>query len=323
MLATLASWSAVPLFIFYFAGKIDAWTSNGWRYAIAAMFWLPVLLWSVRRGSLAPGFWRAILIPAAFNTVAQVCFTLAHYEISPGLVTFGLRIQIVCVAIGAALLFPTERLVVRRPAFIVGLCMVLAGTLATIVQDPEFGTSGNTLGVVLALGAGSLFACYGLAVRRYLRDHPPIASFAAISQISAGFMLALMLMLGRSRGAEALALSDSDLFWLILSAIIGIALGHVLFYVAMSRLGVAAANGVIQLQPFGAALGAMVLFSEPMTRGQWIGGVLAVAGAIVILLVQAKVNRMVREGSARALGELAPTAGAGGPSPVLRAPDED
>lgn len=317
VLATLASWSAVPLFIFYFAGRIDAWTSNGWRYAIAALFWLPVLLWSMRRGSLARGFWKAVLVPATLNTFAQVCFTLAHYEISPGLVTFGLRIQIVCVAIGAALLFPSERLVVRRPAFILGLCMVLGGTLATIVQDPGFGTSGNTLGVVLALSAGSLFACYGLAVRKFLHHHPAIASFAAISQISAGVMLALMLLLGRSSGSSVFALSASDLLLLILSAIIGIALGHVLFYIAMARLGVAAANGVIQLQPFGAAIGAMILFNEPMTPGQWLGGVLAVAGAIVILLVQAKVNRLVR---ARPSRPSAPHADRDDPSAVRSAP---
>ncbi len=29
VLATLLSWSAVPLFLFYFARHIDVWTSNG------------------------------------------------------------------------------------------------------------------------------------------------------------------------------------------------------------------------------------------------------------------------------------------------------
>ena len=33
---TLIGWSSIPLFLRYFATEIDVWTSNGWRYAVAA-----------------------------------------------------------------------------------------------------------------------------------------------------------------------------------------------------------------------------------------------------------------------------------------------
>ncbi len=290
VLATLCAWSSVPLFLFYFSTSIDAWTSNGWRYAIAALFWLPFLL----RARPDRRLFRDALVPSLINTCAQVCFTLAHYQISPGLVTFGLRIQIVCVALGAAICFPAERAAIRKPLFLLGLVMVLAGTLATAARDPEFGTRANTLGVALALAAGALFAAYGLSVRTRLARYDSITAFSAISLQTAGAMVALMLIFAHRAGLDALALSTRDLTLLVASAIIGIALGHVLFYVSMVRLGVAAASAVIQLQPFGTAIGATILFAEPLTGAQWIAGSVAVAGALLILFVQAQVNRRLR-----------------------------
>ncbi len=290
VLATLGAWSSVPLFLFYFSTSIDAWTSNGWRYAFAALFWLPFLL----HARPQPRLFADALLPSAINTCAQVCFTLAHYQISPGLVTFGLRIQIVCVALGAAFLFPAERAAIRRPAFLAGLVMVLGGTLATAARDPDFGTRANTLGVVLALAAGALFAAYGLSVRTRLTRYDSITAFSAISLQTSIAMIALMLVFANRAGLDALALSPFDLALLVASAIIGIALGHVLFYISMVRLGVAAASAVIQLQPFGTAIGATILFAEPLTGAQWIAGSVAVAGALLILMVQAQVNRQLR-----------------------------
>ena len=293
VIATLVSWSVVPLLLFYFARHVDVWTSNGWRYLIAAVFWMPVLLLGYRRNRLQ-GLWRASLVPSLFNILGQVCFAAAHYEIDPGLVTFGLRFQIVCVTVGAALLFPSERAAIRRPLFLLGVVMVLGGTVSTIWSDEGFGSKSNSLGVGLALAAGLLFAGYSISVRKCLSQYPSILAFSAICQITAGAMVLLMVLLGARSGLDALAMSPSNLVLFVASAVIGIAFGHVLFYISMARLGVTAATGVIQLQPFGTAIGATIFFSEPLTLAQWAGGSVAVAGAMVILLVQAKVTRQHR-----------------------------
>lgn len=293
VIATLICWSVVPLFLFHFAEYIDVWTSNGWRYAVAAVFWLPVLLVGSRQ-STSPGLWRASLVPSVFNILGQVCFAMAHYHIDPGLVTFGLRFQIVCVTIGAALLFPNERAAIRRPLFLLGLVMVIGGTVSTIWNDADFGNPQNTFGVVLALAAGAFFAGYSISVRKCLSGRPPIVAFAAISQITALVMIGLMLVYGERSGLAVFDMSGSNLVLLAVSAIIGIAFGHVLFYISMARLGVAAASGVLQLQPFGTAIGATIFFHEPLAISQWVGGTVAVAGAMVILSVQSRVMRQQR-----------------------------
>src|ERR1043166_5389764 len=91
LLLTLAGWSASPLFLKYFVGQMDAWTSNGWRYSIAALFWLPILLRRIPPGDRS-GIWRAAIWPAIFNTTGQIAFAWVLYlHIDPGMMTFLLR----------------------------------------------------------------------------------------------------------------------------------------------------------------------------------------------------------------------------------------
>ena len=290
---TLVGWSSVPLFLRHFAQSIDAWTSNGWRYGFSALLWLPVVVIASRRGRLPAGIWRLALVPSALNAIGQVCFTWAHYKIDPGLLTFGMRVQIVFVAIGAYLLFPFERRLVRTPAFIFGVAMVLAGTAgAALMGDNPFARE-RLFGVTLAVGAGGFFAAYGLAVRHYMHGLNPVLAFAVISQYTAIIMVGLMVGVGKNFGAEALALSASEFSFLLFSAIVGIALGHVFYYTSIAKLGVATTVGVLQLQPFLVAISSLAIFSERLSATQWVGGLIAVGGALLMLRVQQRLLKTI------------------------------
>ena len=105
-------------------------------------------------------------------------------------------------------------------------------------------------------------------------------------------MVVLMLLFGRRSGVEAIELERSEFLLLLLSAVIGIALGHVLYYMSIARLGVAVSTGVLQLFPFMVAVASLFLFGEVLTTAQWIAGSMAVAGAILMLSVQGRVSRM-------------------------------
>jgi drug/metabolite transporter (DMT)-like permease len=288
---TLIGWSSVPLFIKHFSHSIDVWTSNGWRYGFSALLWAPVLLWAIRRARLPAGIWRAAVVPSAFNALGQICFAYAHYQIEPGLLTFGLRTQIIFVAIGAFLLFPAERRVIGSKSYIAGVAMVFAGTIGTVMLGDEPPQGATALGIALAIASGLLFACYALSVRHYMRGTHPVLAFAVISQYTAAAMVALMLALGARAGAEALALSGSQFGLLLLSAVIGIALGHVFYYISIARLGVAVSSGVIQLQPFLVAIASGALFGERLTFWQWLSGAVAIGGALLMLAIQGRIGR--------------------------------
>lgn len=321
---TLIGWSSIPLFISYFSASLDAWTSNGWRYGFSALLWAPVLVWGWRKRSLPAGLWRAAAMPALFNTVGQVVFAWSFYKIDPTTATFGLRMQIVFVAIGAYVLFPVERELLRRRPTWLAIALVLAGIGGTIFLAPGggagLGAGGSTerashvFGVVLAVAGGLLFAGYGLAVRKCMHGFHPVTAFAAISQYTALVMVALMLVMGSDihtgawdGGLSAWRLADDQFALLLLSAVVGIALGHVLYYIAIARLGVAVTSGVIQLQPFLVAVGAYLFLGEAVTTEQMLAGVVAVAGAVLLLTMQWRVSRELRQDPAMR-GRVAPDA---------------
>lgn len=321
VLAALVGWSSIPLFLKHLSHVIDPWTSNGWRYGFSALFWSPVVVLGLARRSLPRGIWRAAVWPSAINCVSQVVFCWAHYKIEPGLLAFGLRSNIVFAVVGAALMFASERRVIRSPVFVVGVLLVILGTLGTVLMGKEGLPAGSTLaGVLLAVAAGAGFAAYALAVRKCMHGFGAIHSFAAISLYTAVGMVGLMVVFGERYGLTALdligrpigagaeesaaaetagAVFPADLFgFLLLSALIGIALGHVAYYYAIARLGVAVSSGVVQLQPFFVSLASLAIFGELLTGWQWASGTVAVFGAVLILVVQHFVKHDAVERSA-------------------------
>lgn len=304
VLCTLVGWSAVPLFIKHFSHLIDVWTSNGWRYAISALVWLPLVIWRVMHRDMPKGIWIAAIVPGVFNTLGQITFGAAHYKIDPGLLTFGLRTQIVFVTVGAALLFAAERRLIRSPMYIAGLGLVIAGSVSMIVLNKGFGEKATTTGVLLAVTSGLVYAAYGLSVRWFMSRFNAMIAFGVIAQYTAGALIVLMLLLGDHHVSERLGIGfpgakpldfafgpefrlvggEAGMF--VLSALIGIALGHVAYYVSIRRLGVAVTSGVVQLQPILVSVASYFLFDERLSGLQWLSGAVAISGAAVILVVQ-------------------------------------
>ncbi|GMV26849.1 MAG: hypothetical protein AMXMBFR58_28800 [Phycisphaerae bacterium] len=296
ILLTLAGWTSIPLFLRDFAHgpfAIDAWTANGWRYGVSALLWAPVLVLGLWRRDLPKGIWRAALVPSIFNTIAQVAFAIAPYMVKPGLMTFSMRLQIIFLTVGAALLFPAERRVIRTGGYLSGMAMVMIGTAATLMfQDGGLG-GGTAAGVAISIAAGLFYAFYGLSVRKSMQEYHPFTAFAVVSQYTAAAIVVLMVVLGDRHGMTVLDLPGTRQFLLVLSAVIGIGLGHTLYFASISRLGLAVAAGVVQLQPITVSIGSMLLFDERLNALQWIGGTIAIAGAVIMLLAQHRLKPVV------------------------------
>jgi len=302
---TLLGWSSIPLFLKHFTPLIDCWTANGWRYALSALIWLPVLILGWKRKTLPPGLWKAALVPSLFNVPAQVAFGLAPYLVDPGLMTFSMRLQIVFVMTGAAILFAAERAIIRTAGFLIGMTIVLIGTAGTIYLNPKGLGGGTALGISLAIGAGLLYSGYALSVRKFMHGMPPLAAFAAISQYTAVSLFILMLIFAKHEGKhdfgmQVFNLDALQLNLLALSAIIGIGLGHTLYFASIARLGLAVSAGVVQLQPVIVAIASISLFNEAFTPGQWACGILAIVGAVYMLASQAITQRKSRPAAATA-----------------------
>lgn len=283
VVATLLGWSSVLLFLKYLAGFIDAWTANGWRYGLSALMWLPLLVIGLWRGTLPEGIWWRAIAPAVLNCAGQVCFALTPYYIGPGLAGFLLRISLVFSTAGALLLFVDERMLVRSVVFWGGMGLVVAGSIGTVVLGSAPIEGATAVGILLGLVAGAFFGLYGVSVRYWMRGIPAVTSFSAISLYTAAGMVLLMLLFGESHGTEVFELSLGNWGILVVSALIGIALGHVFYYAAMARLGVAVASAVIQLAPFLGGAASVLIFHEVLTVGQWASGLVLLLGAWLLL----------------------------------------
>ena len=294
VIATLIGWSSVPLFLKYLTPYIDAWTANGWRYGIAALLWSPLLAVGLARGTLPKGLWWRALAPALVNTAGQVCFAEAFYHIGAGLSSFLLRVSLIFSTIGAFILFADERVLVRNRLFSVGMTLIVGGSIGTVLLGQEPIKGGTAFGILLGAGAGAFYGLYGVAVRYWMRGIPAMTSFAAISLYTAAGVVTLMFIFAESRGMKALTLSGTNWMVLVTSSLIGIAMGHVFFYAAMARLGVAVTNAVVQLAPFFTGVASIILFKEILTSGQWLSGVTLLCGALILLRVERDRHRSAR-----------------------------
>jgi arsenate reductase len=283
VVATLLGWASVLLFLKHLTPYIDGWTANGWRYGVSALLWFPLLAAGWHRATLPAGIWRRALVPSILNCIGQACFALTPYYIGAGLAGFLLRVSLIFSTGGALLLFADERMLVRSLAFWIALVLVVSGSVGTVLLGSAPLAGATAAGVALGLCSGAFFGLYGLSVRYYMRGIPAMISFSAISLYSALGLIALMIVVSPTRGLAVLDLSGFNWFVLVSSALIGIAMGHVFYYAALARLGVAVASGVIQLAPFLCAAGSTWLFDERLTAAQWQSGFVMLAGALLLL----------------------------------------
>jgi drug/metabolite transporter (DMT)-like permease len=212
---------------------------------------------------------------------------------------------------GAAVMFASERSVIRSPLFIAGISMLLSGTLLTLVfKEGGLGNARSTTGVAIAISSGVLYAGYSLSVRKFMHGIPAFTAFSAVSQYTGVALVLLMLALGDRSGlllseakelqaagqpvprdwlvggASVFALGGRDLFFLLLSAILGIGMGHTFYYYSIQRLGLAVATGVVQLQPVTVSICSVVIFDERLKAIQWTTGLIAICGAVCMLAAQ-------------------------------------
>ncbi len=319
---TLLSWGTVLLFLKHLAGHIDAWTANGWRYSIAALFWLPILLMGWRRGDLPERLWRRACIPAAFNIAGQVLYAFAPYYIGPGLAGFLLRVSLISSTAGALFLFVDERPLARSGTFWMGMALVAGGTVGTVLAGTTPLSGAGGFGIVMALLSGAFFGMYGVSVRYCMRGVPSLTAFSVISLLTAAGMVALMIPMGRRHGLEALDLSATNWFLLISSALVGIAAGHTCYYAAIARLGVAVSTAIVQISPFLTAIGGAILFSEVLTAGQWGSGFVMLGGAWLLLRAE-QARHLESKGPSRAMDVPAVALEDAGPAASLAAEHSD
>jgi drug/metabolite transporter (DMT)-like permease len=151
-----------------------------------------------------------------------------------------------------------------------GVALVAAGS------SGDF--SGELAGILIAVGVSATWSAYSVSIAPLMRTYSPY-------RISAVVLMVMWVPLVLTASAQ---ISDQSvhLGWLVwlgfAFAVVGpLVLTNVLWFTAVHRVGPSRASLFANLQPFVAAVFAVVLLSEPLSALQIAGGV-AIAGGILL-----------------------------------------
>jgi drug/metabolite transporter (DMT)-like permease len=141
------------------------------------------------------------------------------------------------------------------------------------------------VGDLLAVVTAATWAGYSLIVAPLMRRHSPYR-ISAIVLVLGWIPLAIT-------ASHQLATQNWDLGWKVYACLLYATIGplvitNVLWYTAVSHVGASRATLFANIQPFIAALIAVVLLSEPLSGIQIVGGV-AIGVALVLSRLQQKV----------------------------------
>jgi len=280
-------WSTTPVLLRSLTAEIDAWTANGIRYPLAAVVFWPLLIRAYRNRQLSRGLLRRCLVPAGLAFCGQILWALSPYYLSASAIGFYVRSSLVWSLLAAMVLFPDERVLLRRWQFHSGLGLTILGfVVLSVAANPHLEITG--VGIVLILFCSLFFGLYGVSVRYYLRDTPPHVAFGIVCQLVSAGTMSAMLLQGDFSNLQQLPVRS----WLVLvaSALLGVALGHIFMYSAIRRLGAALTSSIQSLSPFLTAIFASLFLSERMTVREWSAGLGLAIGACILVRTQRFLN---------------------------------
>jgi drug/metabolite transporter (DMT)-like permease len=166
---------------------------------------------------------------------------------------------------------PTPRFLAGALVSFIGVALVAAGSAGE--------TSASVSGILLGLATAATWAAYSVAVAPLMDTYTPSRVSAYV--IPAAWFAAALTGLPQS------ADQDWTLGWeiwaLLAFATLGpLVLTTVLWFRSIHRIGANRATLAVNLQPFVAALLAVILLSEPLSWLQIAGGVLIALGIVVV-----------------------------------------
>jgi drug/metabolite transporter (DMT)-like permease len=281
----LVAWSFSTPVVKYLMPYYDPWTQNVYRYAAGMLTILPLLV-RRGRGRLNRRSLVRLLVPAVPNIVQQTGWVVALLWIYPALAAFLNKSSVLFAAMMAYFLFPEERWLFRSKRFLGGLALSLTGTLALALWRADLDKMQINLGVLLVLVAAAAWACYSVAAKRPAEELGSTVSFAVVCLYSTVAFVLMALAWGDLGHWRAVPWHVNAI--MIVSGIFCVGLAHTLYFYAIKKLSVSVCATMMLATPLGAMTLSWWMFGERLTGGQWVGGLMLLAGGALTLLAKEK-----------------------------------
>jgi len=286
-LGAVLCWSFVPLAIRFVSNYYSALFQALFRYLCALIVLWGFTVVTVGANRLRTemprllSLWPKILLIALANYGFQLTFTVSLYLLYPGLATLVNQSLILFSVFLAALMFPDERSTLGSLLFLVGVVAALVGVAMTIVGSSNFGTVQFSLGIVVVLASALFWALLGALIRKWLGGVS--TSFALSSVFTIVTVLFFLTYVVFYRGLPVPGAPAGIWAFLVLSGLIGLGIGHSLYYRSVGILGLALSSSLALLIPLLVGVASFFLFRERLTWIQLLGGVSLLGGCYLVI----------------------------------------
>ena len=243
------------------------------RYGLAAAAFVGLTLGLERTLRVARRDWWLVGAATLALWLNQLSFVYALDATSASTIGLVLGATPIFAAL-AGVILRTETLSAR---FWLGAAVSFAGVgLVALGAGAEL--EGGTHGVLLGVATAATWAAYSVAIAPLMRRYSPYRISALV--LTLGWVLIAV------TGAGVTVDQELDLGWeiwaLLLVATFGpLVLTNIMWFRVLHRIGPARATLAANIQPFVAAVVALVLLSEQMTRVQVAGGALIALGIVL------------------------------------------
>jgi len=283
-LGTLSFWAFGPIFIKYLAGYIDSWTQNLLRYSVGSLFWLPFLMFAIKRNRFETKIWRKALLPAVPNIIMQGLWAAGFYYIGPAFMVLLTKTSILWVAVFSFILFADERALVKSKRFWLGLALSAIGVVGVMYYKDDFAATKTIIGIIIALACAFTWAIYTVSVKIAFKDIDSLYGFSVTSIYTVAGLGIFALLFGKV--GQCMVMGVRQWACVVISGVTAISLGHVLYYVAIKRIGATIPALVILSQPFIVLAISNIVFGESLNAIQLLFGVALLIGSALAIWAQ-------------------------------------
>ena len=243
-----------------------------YRYGLATAIFVGIVLVGERTLRIARRDLPLALLAALFIFLNQLSFVYALDRTSASTIALVLGATPAFAAL-IGLTLGLERL---SRKFWIAAAISFAG-VGLVALGSGGDVSGDRLGILLGVATAATWAAYSVAVGPLMKRY----SASRISVVALGIAWIGILLVGLPQTADQDLGVGLDVWSLLVFATLGpLVLTTILWFRVIHRIGASRATLVANLQPFVAAIFALVLLSERMTPLQVLGGIL-IAGGIL------------------------------------------
>jgi len=275
ILISACSFALMPIFALYaYQGNATVNTILFLRFALAAIIFFIYIAIKVEKVVISRSLFRSLLfIGGILYTLQSSLYFESVKYISTSLQALLFYTYPIFVALLSFLIDierPNSKLIASIAISVFGLFLVLGTSFKML----------NFLGTFLALGAAAVYSVYIIISNRVTKDISPVVTSAFIT-LSSAFAFLIM-----GLSTNSLTFSFARSAWL---PILGIVLFSTVISIftlfrGMELLGSTRAAILSMIEPLTTIALSSMLFHDRLTPLQWLGGILVLVGAVMVVI---------------------------------------